>query len=438
MVSCSTSGITTQTVSMSSLKRSQKYSTALFWAYVLVIWSFLLPNLINSASIIILAAFATYGAITKQFKFSGYSLLVLYPLLFVYIAVGYFYSENSLEALKIIERHLSLLFLPLILQSSSVLSSSQKEKLEGYFIASLVAIGLFCISVASYISIKNGSIYIPTARGHFIYNYFMHHRLTAPTGLHAIFLSFYFSFANLLILNRLLFNATSLTKQKKAFYIIAFVFICLLLFLLKSANFAFIFPVACLALVVFKIRKKLASTKVKLLFFTLLVATLSFSYVGVKTKLDSFSTSYDLSDPYLRPLAIRLGIWECTWELIEEDILFGLGTGDGHDALLKKYEEKDFYIGYTDKFNAHNMFLQYGLSNGLLASLLFIAILLSLLFKALKYKNIPMLCFIVLFAFFSITESTMLKQKGLVFFVFFTSLFYWNPSLWNKNTTTTE
>jgi len=47
--------------------------------------------------------------------------------------------------------------------------------------------------------------------------------------------------------------------------------------------------------------------------------------------------------------------------------------------------------------------------------------------KSFKVKNLPFFFFLLLFILFSLTESTLRTQKGLFFFVFFASLFYYRP-----------
>ena len=150
------------------------------------------------------------------------------------------------------------------------------------------------------------------------------------------------------------------------------------------------------------------------------------------TKIENFSMTYELSDNQFSPIKMRLAMWECTWSVISENLYFGTGTGDGHDELIKSYTTHNFHVGLDDSFNSHNMYLQFWMSNGIPGLLLFISILLMLMIKALKEKNMVFLLFIVLFACFSITEATMLTQRGIVFFLFFSSVFYWSPNFWNQ------
>ena len=404
------------------------------WAFGFFMLSLFFPSKINSISIILLVAITIYKLVRNQQILRGYVDLYGYPVLFLMLLIGLLYTTDLKEGWAIMERHLSLLIAPIITISVTQLNTKQQQSLLSLFIGMAVLIGLYCLGVATLHYINTGTVYTATQKGHFVYNHFMHHRLTAPVRLHAIYYTFFISVANIAILNQLLSKDFVLSLRNKTLYISTFLFFCVLIFLLKSSLFAFIFPVGCLLLVFVKWRKKiLSSTKLKLLIVGLVVVAATYMYQGVKTKVETFSTSYVLSDRSLKPFPIRLAICECSLEVIKDNWVFGVGTGDGRDATLANYEQKGFNIGLDGEFNSHNMYLQYWLSNGIGTLLLFLAILIFFFMKAIKSKNMVFFLFILFFACFSLTESTMLRQKGLVFFVFLSTMFYWCPTLWDSS-----
>ena len=121
------------------------------------------------------------------------------------------------------------------------------------------------------------------------------------------------------------------------------------------------------------------------------------------------------------------------FHFIKEEPLLGHGTGDGDIQLISTYEKMRFTIGATDRYNAHNMYLQYWLTNGFITAFIFIGILQLLFRSAIRNKNWVFFSFVLLFAAFSVTESTMLRQNGIVFFLVISSLFYWSPKLWDES-----
>jgi O-antigen ligase len=130
---------------------------------------------------------------------------------------------------------------------------------------------------------------------------------------------------------------------------------------------------------------------------------------------------------------IRLAIWKIAIEIVNENKawLGGIGTGDHQDSLTKAYIKKNVYPGDVLQgkegflhYNAHNQFLQFYLANGLIGLFLFILMIYFLLTNAQQKKNLLLLSLVLFLVLFSLTESALSAQKGIVFFCFFMSLLY--------------
>ena len=154
--------------------------------------------------------------------------------------------------------------------------------------------------------------------------------------------------------------------------------------------------------------------------------------IWIQSKMEFINFNYAMTDQHMGMLAIRLSIWENAMAVIQSHWLLGVGTGDADSALLNQYVKSGFTIGSKYDYNCHNMYLQYWLGNGILGLGLFVTYFVMLFKKAIKHKNFVFLGFLIVFALFSFTESTMRVQKGMVFFMVFSSLFYWSPLLWTK------
>lgn len=119
----------------------------------------------------------------------------------------------------------------------------------------------------------------------------------------------------------------------------------------------------------------------------------------------------------------RLQVWPVTLELILENPLIGVGTGDIRDELERKYQEKDLEGLMESKLNAHNQYLQTFAALGLIG---FLILFLGLLFPAIhsiKQHKPIYLMFILIIAINSLTESILEVQDGIIFYAFFNSLF---------------
>ncbi len=390
--------------------------------------TFFLHYRINGFVFMLLIIFSVFKFFLKKNGFRGYKGLILFPILFAILILGQLNTEDLREGWKLIERNLALFFAPMVAFGFTKFSNFQKKITLHVFIIMGVLIGIICLTNASINALQSGSIYVIPNDTHFIYNTFMHHRLTDPVGLHAIYYSIYIAFINCYILNRL--TSEKLKTNVKWSYGIIFLFFSILLYLLKSANVAFGFSMMVLLIIVFNYRKTVFKTVRSITLFSVFsIAVSFFAFKGIQTKLENFSFEYEMENEQLSPLGIRLSIWECSREVVRNNWLFGTGTGDSQNELVKVYEKNNFKIGLKEDFNVHNMFLQYWMSNGLAALLVFVGLFILLFKRAIKYRNIVFFSMLVLFLLFCLTESTMRTQKGMFFFAFFASIFYWVPTL---------
>lgn len=119
----------------------------------------------------------------------------------------------------------------------------------------------------------------------------------------------------------------------------------------------------------------------------------------------------------------RVQEFTCTIEILRKDIriLTGFGTGDDNDALFNCYAAHGYDWILSQKYNAHNQYLQSVLQNGIIGGVLcFLFIAAPLLSKKVSVQeDLDFIVFSTLFGIFSLTESTLEVQKGVVFFAFF-------------------
>lgn len=395
----------------------------LFSAFIV---SFFLHYRVNGFIAMLLIIWGLIKLLMKKLPFKGGLGLLFLPGLFFILVIGQVYTTDLKEGWTLIERNLSLLLLPYSIASIIRFDSKRLYQLTYTIVASAVGFSLLCLIYAGIESYQAGSIYTIPNNTHFLYNRFMHHRLSDQIDVHAVYFALTVALANSIVFQKITSSKTN--RKNKILLVVLFLYFCGLLYLLKSANITVGFAICIVIILGYQYGKSLFSSTKKIV---LIVASLLLlgiiTYKGVASKLENFQLTYDMSDETMGPLGIRLSIWDCTWQVIQENWLLGTGTGDSHHELMKKYHENNFIIGYENDFNSHNMYLQYWMSNGLAAMGLFILGFIVLLKKAVQNKNAIFLCFIVLFALFSLTESTMRTQKGMLFFVFFAALFYWAP-----------
>ena len=117
----------------------------------------------------------------------------------------------------------------------------------------------------------------------------------------------------------------------------------------------------------------------------------------------------------------RILLWETSSEIIWENIVFGVGTGDGKDLLQKRNFEKGYTGVAKANYNAHNQFINSWLNIGILGFLSLLAIFISLCLKW-DFKNLAYIRYAVFILIMILcTECFLERQAGIIPFAFLVS-----------------
>lgn len=385
-----------------------------------VLISFFLPVRWNGFFVMLLIILGFVGLCIHSIKWRKILPLLPFTGLFIWMLIGLSYSDDWSRGWTLIERNLALLLVPFAVSGLRPVSAKKWNQFLLVFTVSGLTAALICIGIATYTSLEQGSIYTIPGNTHFLYNRFMHHQLTDPIGMHAVYFSLYLAFSGCWMLNQWLKK----TKYRPL-YLVGILFVAFLLYLMKSATISFGFGILTVLMIWKHYRHYLSgSLRLKGMVYGISLLMAVGITVAVKNKLEHFSFQYDIQNENMSALAIRLSLWECGTAAFVDEPVFGTGTGDGQAALRAIYAEKGFTIGTKNDFNVHQMFLEYGISHGFIAVLLFLTIFWNNWRCAWKNDNQVWFAMTSLFFLFSLTESTMRTQKGLLFFVLFTSLFF--------------
>lgn len=127
----------------------------------------------------------------------------------------------------------------------------------------------------------------------------------------------------------------------------------------------------------------------------------------------------------------RFYLWEHAFEVISENPLMGVGTGDANDKLRAAYQKSDaqfwdgegLYYLRDIGYNYHNQFLQSWAQNGLPAILALLAMFVMLLRK--RETSASLLALVLFFSM--LTESLLERQAGLFFVSFMYCLVMFLP-----------
>jgi O-antigen ligase len=412
----------------------QAYMTWLLFALLVALMpSFYLHYRLNGFIVMLVIAIGIIQFIMKPAKIKDFAIIGLMPVLFLTLIFGQLHTENIQTGWTLIERSLSVLLLPFALFGTRAFAVKQQNWLMTIFTISALLASLYCLVFQTALAFELGSVFTTEKSTHFTFNIFMHHRLSAPLGLHAVYFSAYIAMVNIYLFNQLF--KLKIGNGRLLLSIIQILFFSVMIFLLKSAIISFAFSAAIILITIMQL-KTVRHKYGKLGLISLIFVTVIFAFFGVQTKIELVNFNYDMTDKHMGMLAIRLSIWENAMQVIQSNWLFGVGTGDADEALMNQYLLSKFEIGSANDYNCHNMYLQYWLGNGVLAVGLFITYLGLLFKKAIQHKNMVFIGFLIVFILFSFTESTMRVQKGMVFFMVFSSLFYWSPTIWSHHSKT--
>lgn len=114
--------------------------------------------------------------------------------------------------------------------------------------------------------------------------------------------------------------------------------------------------------------------------------------------------------------------WSSVINVIKNNPIIGVGT-DGGINQLQQYR-KENWESFINKHNAHNQFLEILLRYGFLGLSLFILILYKFIYMAIISRDKIFIWLIILFILVSITESVLERQIGIVFFSFYSTIYY--------------
>lgn len=132
---------------------------------------------------------------------------------------------------------------------------------------------------------------------------------------------------------------------------------------------------------------------------------------------------YDFSKPEYSSTALRIPLWINAYQVIEDNPLLGVGTGDVRIALDSIYSKNKFKFALEKKLNPHNQYLQTGVALGLAGITSLFAMLLIPLYYSIRYRHFLFLSLLIIYIFNMLTESVLERQAGIIIFTLLYSMF---------------
>jgi hypothetical protein len=413
-------------IALSAQNKNRWYELA--WWLVVITLPF--PDAFNNASIILLGLIW----LTNNQLFKQPEILLKHrwgwPFFFYFgwICLGLIYTHNLSNGIFTVEKKISFLALPMIAITGNSLNEEFFSFLKRSFVYACLFIALISLAVTLYNYSDHNTSFDFNSYADFlklhpnespIWSRFSYIQLIYRLGLHPTYFSMYLAFCLVILLSE-----DYQTKWLKRIHLAIGFFIAIFLALLASRSSILVFFMAMIYLLFIRFKINQGASFVSILsVFLLFVSFLWLNPVSRFRLLEEpVNTSYhiDKTTTNWNSVNFRLLEWQGSWSAIEKNIFLGVGTGGWYLAM------SDFYSHYNKstvglEHNAHNQYLQTWMENGLPGLMLF---LFCLLFPFLEKKlTSTHIVFLLIFSLMCLTESIGERQKGIVFFTLFQTLF---------------
>ncbi len=343
----------------------------------------------------------------RQNKFP---LLVLTALYLLFLS-NFLFSDNFEKSLSI-----AIKALPLIVFSLIFLSTPIKYYKVGKILTSLIAgvvVMMFICWGRIFLDIlsKRDPIDQSTYFFEWIYAGF---NLVKPFNAHPSYIGVLVVLSIIILMSYKEFE--NFRKEK---FLYRFLLAIMFFFTLQTSS-----RISLLALLIylsyhfFKSYSKKSIIQYVSLLLILIIASFKFDYLYNKLTSVLKNDGSVVIDRWPRWVAIlqENNFWGNKW--------IGVGKEKSQFIYNEAYFNNGFLQALNENYNAHNQYLDFFVSNGIIGLLVFIIALFYFFIKT--YKSLLPVCFILIVMIFCINETIFGRSSGLIFFSFFYTFFYIN------------
>lgn len=393
---------------MNNLKQFGFYYGALLYAFLIPF-----PQKIVNIALFVWVVLSLVSCSKSTLVKNKYFWLL--PAFYFLYFIGFFTTEKG--SFKFLEYKLSLLIFPILFFLHGY-EKNQRNGILKAFVWGLLASGLTCLVLAFYnsIEIQNGiftfQANVLEGKGFMesiLYggNYFFGRYLSIfhQTVYYAMYLC---SGVAVLLFRPKLFSITLRTILLGVFLILIF---------LVSNKASFIALGIIFALKLWSWNVKRSKKAIGILSFSLAIVLVVLSNPRIKESvINIVEGKMALNKEERYGFGTRLLSWDASISLVKERPLLGYGYSDAQNALDEKYKDKGYIFPLKESYNAHNLWLQSWLENGLLAIIVLLGMFIFLL-KQSRSKHL-FIAFVMILLVNSMFEGLFNRFSGISFFSF--------------------
>ncbi|MDF0706855.1 O-antigen ligase family protein [Flagellimonas okinawensis] len=375
-----------------------------FWLLYMVVFTLPMYMRLNNY---LLGVFILLGVLTLLFNFKKIKVEDFkdgWPIFgfFILAVIGSFYGATFSNGIKLLEKYWAFLLVPLIMLAEK---DEYGKRRENIFLSLVIG------SAVTLIICYGNLIYEMVSRNEPISYFFrwrhLGHQFTEIADTHPTYLGVF-----VVISIVFMFKSKKMSHAIKVPLILFFLFG---LFQLASRIALFLAILFLILLVVNKTKKQwalLAILSLGIVFGILVFKKLGSKYV--KDRL--FTVESALNDK-------RFQRWDASYEIFKENPFLGIGFSRIESIRHEKYVEYGFDIAAREDLNAHNQLLEYLSRNGAVGGFVYVCSLVFLLLLSIYKKDYLFTYLFLIFITANLTESMMVRIKGIEYFAIFASLF---------------
>lgn len=399
---------------------------------IVVTTLFLKKENLNSMSIILLIVFWLSDLeknITAILKDKYLFIMIIFFSLSLY---GIIISENIQYAIKLAQRALPFLAFPLIFHALKEVKINRKYIKLGFVIATVLAI-IYCQinNLLYWRWVNSFSTNDFSFLQYFTHSWFTYSIVTKYIDLQPSFFSLFILTSTAFILDYLIFDDK---RKKKEIIIGAAIIVFFTIFMIQlSSKIGIVVYALLLGYYFFKLKIKNYCKAIIIVVSgaVFVILLMNSRFLDRITELQSmFEEKKDEGDNSVNVKKIRVVAFNAFISQEPKDIILGQGTGDAQKYLDTYYDQNIINASAEVKkqwkvkgLHYHNQFIQNFGETGVFGFVVLILMLLLSLKKAYKSKYRLHYLFILMCFLFFLSDSVLMRHKGLVFFVFFNSFF---------------
>lgn len=147
---------------------------------------------------------------------------------------------------------------------------------------------------------------------------------------------------------------------------------------------------------------------------------------SLRSQIEDFLISYhryiNLNDPNSGSMVQRFEYWKTSLQIIKQNPLIGVGTGDVPAAFELQYKKVKTNLAMQNRLRSHNQYLSITVAFGIIGLAWFLIAMFYPGIVTRNFNNYFYIIFWIIFMLSMLTEDTIESQEGVTFYVLFTAL----------------